>query len=140
MHASPVRTHDSSAERLAPFSILSNKLPGNDGARRQALQVPFPRPRHRLVEVVDPKHQASFCRSKYAEVRNMHISAGLNIKTADGRCAEILRHDSGSASEKCERGREHSSIADGDEFLEAALGLAFQERHRILARSGKSEF
>ena len=50
----------------------------DDDARRQALDIPFPRGRKCLVEVVLIEHDVPFGRGVDAEVAQMRIAAGLD--------------------------------------------------------------
>ena len=53
-------------------------------ARREAFDVPLPRPGQGLVEVVDVEHQPAFRGGEQAEVRQMGIPADLGDQPVRG--------------------------------------------------------
>ena len=54
-------------------------LGGDQHARRQALDVPLPGTRQRLVEVVEVEHQPPLGRGEHAEVRQVRVAATLHL-------------------------------------------------------------
>src|SRR5271154_2608389 len=72
MNSLPVGADDGPAVRLTAFMILSDELTGDNGAGREAFQVPFPRSWNGLVEIVDTEDEAAFGGGKDTEVRDMH--------------------------------------------------------------------
>ena len=52
-------------------------------ARRQALDVPLPRPGQGLVEVVEIEDEAAMWRSEGAEVRQVRVAAQLHVQSGD---------------------------------------------------------
>ncbi len=51
---------------------------GQDKARGQALQIPLPRGRQRLVQVVDVEDDAPFGSGECAEIHQVTVTAGLH--------------------------------------------------------------
>ena len=51
---------------------------GDQHAHGQALDVPLPRSRQRLVEVVEVEHQPPLGRGEHAEVRQVRVAAALH--------------------------------------------------------------
>ena len=103
---------------MAPF--------GARGAARdfdthdQALEVPFPRSRQRLVEIVDIEDQYAFGRGEAAKVREMAITARLNRDPRDTRIREIPRLNDRRTAEKSERRHGHPLILNREQTPDSA--------------------
>ena len=105
--------------------------PGDREARREALDVPLPRPRQGLVEVVDVHHQAAIGGGEDAEVREVGIAACLDLQPGLGGLREVHRHDRRRAAKERERRGEHPPVADRHQLRDAALGLVLEHLDRI---------
>ncbi len=103
--------------------------PGN--GRRQSLDVPLPRPKKGLVEVVQVPHEPPVGRGEDAEVREVGIAAQLNSEPRGGRVRQIHRHDRGAAAIEREGGGEHAPVADRHELGDPAPRLILEDVYRI---------
>ena len=52
--------------------------PGDDDARDEPLEVPFPWGRQRLVEIIDVEDDISLRRGEAAEIQQMSVAASLH--------------------------------------------------------------
>ena len=86
--------------------------PGDRQARGEPLDVPLPRARERLVEVVDVEHELALGRAEDAEVREVGVAADLGRDPRSGCGREVGRHDHRGAAVERERRREHPAVAD----------------------------
>ena len=86
----------------------------------QALDIPLPRGRRRLVEVVDVEHQASLGRPERAEVRQMRIAARLHEQGPCSASREVRGHRRRGAAEVGERRDQHAPMPDRDEVWRSA--------------------
>ncbi len=112
---------------------------GDQHARREALDVPLPRARERLVEVVDVEHEPALGRREHAEVRQVRVAAALRGQTRAGRPGEVVRHDLRRAAVERERRDEHPAVADRNQLGDARLGLVLEQIDGIRAdRAGAS--
>ena len=100
-------------------------------ARREALHVPLPGRRQRLVEIVHIEHQAPLRRPEDAEVREMSITARLDVEAGPRRCGQIRRHDQRPAAIEGERRHEHPPVANGYQVRHSKLLLAPQQLNGI---------
>ena len=73
----------------APSAVEAAVAPGDLEARRQALDVPLPRPRQGLVEVVDVEDQPPVGGGEDAEVRQVGVAAHLHPKPGLGRRRQV---------------------------------------------------
>ena len=111
----PVRL-DRVEDGLARLLRLEPAVPARNGkARREPLDVPFPGSRERLVEVVDVEDDVALGRREDAEVREVAITAGLNVDPGRGRRGEVAGHDDRGAAQERERRRDHPPVPDRQE-------------------------
>jgi hypothetical protein len=96
------------------------------GARREALDVPFERPRQGLVEVVDVEQQRALGRREQAEVGQVGVAAELRREAAVGQRREVGGHDGGRAAEVGEGRYRHAPVADRYELRDPA-GVALPQ-------------
>ena len=108
---------------------------GDQHARSQALDIPLPRARQRLVEVVEVEHHPPFGGGKDAEVRQVRVPAALHRQARARRGAQIVSHDHGRAPIERERRHQHPPVADRNKFRHAGFALAFEQLDRIGATS-----
>ena len=111
-----------------PVALAGREAPlaGDDvQAGGEALDVPLPWARQRLVKVVDVEHERSLGAGELPEVADVGVAARLHPKPGDRVGREVHRHDGGSPSEEGERRFGHASVADWDQFgnLETRPGL-----------------
>ena len=97
----------------------------------QAFDIPFPRTRQRLVEVVDVEDQLPLGRAEHAEVRQVSVAAELHPHAGSGGVGQVIGHDHRRAPIERERRHEHSPVADRDQLGHAARALLFQQRDGI---------
>jgi hypothetical protein len=91
-------------ERTVPAICLAEVQPtSDDEACGEALDVPLPRGRERLVEVVDVEDDAALGRREAAKVHQMSVAASLHAETRHRRAREIHRHVERRASVEGER-------------------------------------
>ena len=102
-------------------------------AGRQPLDIPLPRRGVSLVEVVDRVDQVPFRGGEHAEVRHVRVAAGLHHEVRGRRRGQIRGHDGGRAPEEGEGRAKHAAVANRNQMLDPALGLPFEDGHRIPA-------
>ena len=100
-------------------------------ARREPLDIPLPRARERLIEVVDVEHQPPLRRREHPEVRQMRIPAALHRQPGPRRRREIVRHDHRRPAIERERRDQHPPIANRHQLRHPRLRLALEQRDRI---------
>jgi hypothetical protein len=103
-------------DRLRVFGREITLAPGDGNAGRQPLHIPFPRPRKRLVEVVEVEQQLPLRRRESAEVGEMRIAAELNLDPRDRSGRQIGRHDGGGTPKEAEGRGRHAPVADRNQF------------------------
>ena len=104
---------------------------GDQHARRQALDVPLPGARERLVEVVDVEHEPALGRREHAEVRQVSVAAALHVQPRARRSREVVGHDLGRATVEGERRHEHPAVADRHELGDARARLVLEQSDRV---------
>ena len=112
---------------------------GDQHAHGKALDIPLPRPRERLVEVVDVEHQPALGRGKRAEVRQVRVTAALHGEARVGRRRQIAGHDQRRTPIEGERRDQHAPVADRHELRHPRLGLALEQLDRINAARRRLE-
>ena len=100
-------------------------------AHRQALDVPLPRTRQRLVEIVDIEHQPPLRRGEHPEVRQVRIPAALHRQPRPRRRGEVAGHDHRRPAIERERRDQHPPVADRHQLRHARLRLALEQLDRI---------
>ncbi len=81
----------------------AEKACADDRARRESFQVPLPRCRIRLVEIVDPENKIALGGREHAKVRHMCVAARLDAQAGGRRCGQIGRHHRRRSAQECER-------------------------------------
>jgi hypothetical protein len=97
----------------------------------QPLEVPFPRARRHLVEIVQIEDQLAFRRRKAAEVQQMRIAADRKRDTRIGRTAQIMGLQDRASPIEGERRHGHPSVAKRNERVDTASAVGLQKCHRI---------
>jgi hypothetical protein len=107
---------------------------GDHHAGGEPLDVPFPGSGQRLVEVVGIEHERALGRGKQAEVRQMRITADLDLDVRLRGVGEVEGHDGRRAPVIGEGGLRHPRMAQRDKLLQPVRLLLVQDRDRITAR------
>ena len=97
----------------------------------EALHVPLPRRRERLVEVVHVEHEVAFRGREHAEVEQVGVAARLDPEPAGRRGREVVGHDLGRAAEERERRHQHPPDPDRHEVAHARAVAFLEQRDRI---------
>ena len=113
----PVRARARAYPPLALTRLKTVGATGNREARDQALDIPFPWPRQRLVEVVDVEDEVSFWRCEQTEVAQVRVAAQLDVQAGMRLPGQVGRHDERSAAKEGERRGQHSAVSDGQQQL-----------------------
>ena len=103
----------------------------DDDARGEALDVPFPRPGKRLVEVVRVEDERPLRRSEQAEVRDVRVAAGLDGDVAARRGRQVERHHGRRAAVEGERRGSHPTVTQGEKIGESVRFLGEDDRDRV---------
>src|ERR1700688_883184 len=104
---------------------------GNREAGDESLDIPFPRPRQRLVEVVDVKDEVAFGTGEQTEVRQMRVAAQLDIEPGVLVPGHVRGHDERYAAEERERRRQNSAVSDRQKLADPRAVLRLQQCDRI---------
>ena len=99
----------------------------------EALDVPLPRARGRLVEVVDVKDEVPLRAREEPEVVHVRVAAGLHANAGGRGRREIRRHHGRRASKERERRFGHPCMADRPELGNTRRRLPLQDIERIRA-------
>ncbi len=86
----------------------------NVQAGGEALDVPFPRSRQRLVEIIDGERFSALRGGERAEVADVRVAAELHPDPGARRRHEVGGHHRGGAAEEPERRLGHPGVADPD--------------------------
>src|SRR5205085_7905059 len=111
--------------------------PGDEEAYREALDVPLPRPRQRLVEVVLVEHELARRRRVRTEVREVGIAAELDGQSTRGPRGQIAGHDPRRPPVEGERRDAHPAVADRNEARHAGLVLPHEQLDRVAPIGGR---
>ena len=103
-------------------------------ARGQPLDIPLPRSRERLVEVVDVEHQPPLGRGEDTEVRQMRIAAALDRQPGPRCRGEVVGHDHRRPAIERERRDQHPPVANRHQLRHPRLRLALEQLDGILPR------
>ena len=128
------------AARAGHRGIASARVGQSDRSRRQnegrdqSLDVPFPRRRQCLVEVIDVEDDVAFRRCKATEVHQMAVAACLHPDADVGRSGEVGGHHPGGATVEGKRRLEHPAVADRHKVRQPAGIRRTQQIYRIRAR------
>ena len=104
---------------------------GDLEARRQPLDVPLPRARQGLVEVVDVEHQLPLGRGEHPEVRQVRVTAELDGQARAGRGGQVGGHDQRGAAVERERRDQHPAVADRHQLGDPLVRLLLEQRDRV---------
>ncbi len=131
-----VRTASSAASSTT-LPIAGCRLPGDDDARHQALEIPLPGSPRRLVEVVEVEHERALRRGEEAEVRDVRVTAGGDEDPAVRVAGEVCGLDRGGAAVEREGAGRHALDAQRDELGEPPLVLGVEDSERIPVTGGE---
>ena len=90
-------------------------------ARREPLDIPLPRARQRLVEIVDVEDLAPFRRREAAEVHQVAIAARLHANARVRRGRKVGGHVERRTSVEREGRHRHAPVADRNQLGDAPL-------------------
>jgi len=122
----------SAEDDVAPLRAVEATVAARDlEAGGQSFQVPFPRTREGLVEVVDVDHQVPAWGGVGAEVGEVGVPARLHPEIGAWRGGEVGGHDRRRAAVEGERRGEHAAVAKRDQIGHPIRGLAFEHLDRI---------
>jgi hypothetical protein len=130
-HGPAVLGHRGGEHRPALGVVEAALPPGHGQAGGQALDVPLPGARQRLVEVVDREHEVAFGRAEPAEVGQVGVAARLHPHPRDRGGGQVGSHDRRRAAEERERRRRHPPVPDRHQLGDPAAGLVFEDRDRV---------
>ena len=99
-------------------------------AGAEPLQVPLPRPREGLVEVVQVEDELPVRRGEAAEVRQVGVAAELRGEPGARGLGQVRRHDRRAAAEEGERRRGHPRVPNRKQLRHARLALSLQHPDR----------
>ena len=104
----------------------------------EALDVPFERPRERLVEIIEVEHQFAVRRMVPTEVSQVGVAAELHRQPGVRDGCEVGGHQLGAAPEERERGGQHPAVAQRNEARLARGRLTLERlvgERRLVSRS-----
>ena len=130
------RTHASVASRRNVFAEAVAAA-GQDEARGQPFDVPFPRGREGLVQVVDVEDDPPFRRREGAEIHQVAVAARLHAHAGRRGAGQVGGHVERRPAIERERRPQHASVANGDQLGNAAFVGGLHELHRIATVRGR---
>ena len=134
----PIRAH-ARQDRALTGGVGQAIVPRRDlEAHDQALQVPFPRCRERLVEVVEVEDQIPLGRGERTEVQQVAVAARLHLDAGGRQGGEVVRHQSRRAAQEGERSSDHASVADRHQFRQSPSIRLLQDLDRIPSLSRRA--
>ncbi len=104
---------------------------GDHEARREALQIPFPRAERDFIEVVQIEDELPFRRGEAAEVHQMAVAANRHDDAGVLHLAEIVRLKDRTAAKERERRHRHAPVPERHEPGDTAFAAAAQQLDRI---------
>jgi hypothetical protein len=138
VHAGAVRAYRP-ARDLPLRRLVEVVEPGrHNETRGEPQQVPLPRSRQRLVEVVLVEHELALGRGIGTEVREVRVTAELNLEAGRRGGCEVRRHDPGRPSEEGERRDPHSGMALRHQPLKSRAVLFRDQLDRVASVRGRS--
>ena len=124
------RTH--ARRRLGGLGLVAaHEARGDGSARRQTLEIPFPRPGMDLVEIVDGEDQVALGRGVDAEIGDMHVAARRHRQPGDRRARQVVGHHCRRAAQEGEGRGQHARIAHRDQSRDAVDGLLLEDADGI---------
>ncbi len=130
-HRLAVRPADGEVDRAPPALGEAAVAAGDREAGDEPLEVPFERPRQRLVEVVRVEHEAPVRGRIDPEVREMRIAAELDVEPRPRRSREIGGHQVGRPAVERERRDQHAPVPDRHQLRHARLRLLLEQLDRV---------
>ena len=110
---------------------------GDLEARGQPLHVPLPRAGQGLVEVVDVEHQLPLGGGEHPEVRQVRVTADLDVQTGAGGGGQVGGHDQRGAPVERERRHQHPAVTDGNQLGDPAYRLLLEQPDRVGSVDGR---
>ncbi len=131
MHLLAVGAHRR-PDDVRAHALVEAVLPtGDDQARREPLDVPFPWPGQGFVEVVDVEQEIAFRGAEQPEVHHVRVAAQLGPDARVGCAGQVGGHDRGGTPVETERRLRHPAVADRHQLLHPGGRLPLDEVHRI---------
>ena len=118
-------------DRAALLVRIAVVAPRHLHAHRQPLDVPLPRPRKRLIKVVEVKHHPSIRGRKQPEVGQVRVTAELHMQPRVRARRQVGGHDQGRPAIERKRRDQHPPIADRHQLRNPRRRLRLQQLHRI---------
>jgi hypothetical protein len=100
-------------------------------ARREAFDVPFPRSRERLVEVVDVEDEVPLGGCEHAEVGKVCVATRLHAVPRHRRASKVVGHELRRTAQEREGRHQHPRVAHGHEVRDAGRVRRLETRHGI---------
>src|SRR5580704_10578036 len=107
-----IRRHHLAHGLGALLGALASVSAGQYNTRCQPFQIPFPRGRKGLVEIVDIENQPAFRRAESPKIQYVAIAASLHADAGRGRSRQIERHQSCRAAKKSKWRTPHPRISN----------------------------
>ena len=130
-HALAVGAHavqDDRAARRGGEAVVARR---DLEAGRQPLDVPLPRARQGLVEVVDVEDEPALGRLEEAEVHQVRVAAELGDEAGLRGAEEVGGHQQRAAAVERAGRDEHAPVADGDEIGDPVGRLLLEQADRV---------
>lgn len=103
----------------------------DDDARHEPFEVPLPRRRCRLVEVVEVEHERALGRPEQPEVAEVRVATRDNLDARADPQREVVSHDRGGPAVEREGAREHPPHAQRHKAGQPCRVLLCQDRPRL---------
>jgi hypothetical protein len=105
--------------------------------RGQPLHVPLPWAGQSLVEVVDVEHHLPLGGGEHPEVRQVRVTADLDVQAGAGGGGQVRGHDQRGAPVKRERRYQHPAVTDRNQLGDAGYGLLLGQPDRVGSVGGR---
>ncbi len=130
-HRLPIRVHRGKGDLLRDGLREAVVVRRHREAGCQPLHVVLEGTGQGLVEVVDVEDETSLRGAEHPEVRQVGITAQLDLQTRRGRAVEVCRHDPSRAPVERERRSHHAAVTHRDE-VDVAPGILLADQvHRF---------
>ena len=131
VHALPVPAHGALDRRRARAFLDVEVASRHGDARREAFDVPFPRSRERLVEVVDVEDEVPLGCCEHAEVGEVCVTTRLHTVASHRGAGKVVGHELRRTAKEREGRDQHPLVAHGHEVRDAGRVRRLETRHWI---------
>ena len=115
-----------------PLAAAQSRLATRDRqARSEPLDIPLPRPRQCLVEVVEVEDELAVGSREDPEVGEVRVAAELSEEAGPRGGGQVGRHDRRRSAKERERRLRHASVPDRKQLRNPRLGLALEDPDRV---------